>query len=104
MFNNLPLEKYKEVLISSLNGLDIDTKVDKTYYINKINTCNTKEQCLDLYNEYKATELIDRDNLLSDLKKTENIYERSTPTKKKTLFDLLFNRGVILCRQLQLKK
>lgn len=93
MFNNLPLEKYKEVLISSLNGLDIDTKVDKTYYINKINTCNTKEQCLDLYNEYKATELIDRDNLLSDLKKTENIYERSTPTKKKTLFDLLFNRG-----------
>lgn len=43
MFNNLPLDQYKNVLISSLKGLDIDAYADKTAYINKIMRATQKK-------------------------------------------------------------
>ena len=93
MIGNLSLSEYKEIVIRSLNSLDLDSNANKQDYIKKIQSCDTKEQCLDLYNAYKDTEIIDNVNLLKEIKKVEDLHAKHEEPKKRTLFDLIFNRG-----------
>ena len=48
---------------------------------------------MDLYNGYKVTEIVDIENLLSELKKTENIYERAKPKSKKKHYSIYYSTG-----------
>lgn len=87
MIDNLSLNEFKEVLLLSVKSMDIDTQEDKDKYIKIIKYSNSKEKCLKAYNDYKNSEDIDNETLLSDYKKQE----QETP-KEHNIFKKILRR------------